>query len=61
MALTYLRIAGYHGDRALWTRVYVENRIGYQTAKKAWAEGERMKANGVGCTCADCQSKEPSP
>jgi len=45
--LAHMRIAGYAGDRAAWTRLLVENRISYETAKEAWRQGEAMKAAGV--------------
>lgn len=46
-AISYLRIAGYDNDRAAWTRLYVENRISYAAAQKAWSEGVLMRQAGV--------------
>jgi hypothetical protein len=46
-AIAYLRIAGYDNDRAAWTRLYVENRVSYAAAKKAWEEGVLMRQAGV--------------
>jgi hypothetical protein len=54
MAIIRLRIAGYHEDRAAFKRLYVENRVGYEAAKRAYGEGQRMKVAGVRCTCSDC-------
>ena len=56
-ALTYLRIAGYHNDQTAFTRLYVENRVSYEAAKKAYREGQAQKARGVGCTCSECNPK----
>lgn len=47
LTLAHLRIAGYDNDRAAWTRLYVENRISYAVAKKAWEDGVRMRAAGI--------------
>ncbi len=55
VAITKLRVAGYHNDRATWTRVYVENRVGYATAKAAFAEGERARLRGIRCECHECK------
>lgn len=54
-AVHHLRYAGYHNDSASWTRLYIENRIGYAKAKEAWREGQQMKTNGVPCTCSECR------
>lgn len=42
LALRTLRAAGAQGDRQLWTRVYVENRISLPVAQAAWREGVRF-------------------
>lgn len=54
-AINHLRVAGYHADMASFTRLYVENRVSIQAARAAYAEGERMRDNGVQCTCFDCK------
>lgn len=46
-AITYLQIAGYDDDKEAWTRLYIENRISYAAAKKAWAQGVAMRQAGV--------------
>lgn len=56
--LTYLTIAGFHGDRAAFTRLYVENRISYGVAKAAYEQGRAALARGVKCTCHDCKTKQ---
>lgn len=59
--LAWLRVAGYHADRASFTRIYIENRIGYEAAKAAYGQGQAQRASGaVKCSCADCQ-KPSSP
>lgn len=55
LAMAHLRIAGYHDDRAAWTRLYVENRVSYAAAKRAWAAGKLARDNGVRCTCTECK------
>jgi hypothetical protein len=52
--LTMLRVAGYHDDKATWTRVYCENRVAFAAAQIAFNEGQRTKANGVKCSCFEC-------
>ena len=54
--LTHLRTAGYHGDSQAFTRLLIENRITTQKARRAWREGQAVRANGVRCDCADCTS-----
>ncbi len=60
-ALTYLRVAGYHGDRASFTRLYVENRVSYVAAKKAYEQGRAALARGISCNCNDCKRKKHTP
>lgn len=57
-ALTYLTIAGFHGDRAAFTRLYIENRISYGVAKAAYEQGRAALARGVRCTCTDCKKSQ---
>lgn len=53
-ALQYLKVAGYHNDNAAFVRLYVENRISVSNARMAFAQGMQAKANGVKCSCRDC-------
>lgn len=53
-AIAYLRLAGYHDDRGEFTRLYIENRISYASAKQAFADGRAMRENGVKCGCRAC-------
>lgn len=54
-ALEYLRLAGYHDDKAEFTRLYVENRIAYPKALEAFRAGARQRAAGVPCSCRTCK------
>lgn len=59
-ARTYARIAGYHGDRRTFTRLIVEARVARPAMLTEWANGERAKAAGVSCTCAECATPTPT-
>ena len=50
LLLDHLRSAGYYGDHAKWTRLYVENRISNSAAMAAWDEGaaRRRQRDGSG-------------
>lgn len=52
LALAYLRIAGYHGDRAAFTRLYVEERAGDARAKAA-IEHLRTAREALNAACRD--------
>jgi hypothetical protein len=54
-ALSALRIAGYHNDRVLFVRTYVENRVSRQVANEEYARGAGLKKLGVRCTCHECK------
>jgi hypothetical protein len=61
-ALDYIRIAGYHGDKARFTTLYVENRIAYAKATAAFRAGAQQRAAGMRCSCTDCaRTPPPSP
>ena len=57
-ALAHLRIAGYHGDHKAFMRLYVENRVAYPIAQRAFADGAAMYRNGVKCSCMGCEETE---
>ncbi len=42
-AIVALRRAGYAGDRAAWTRLLVESRVGLTIAQHAWTAGQRVR------------------
>lgn len=54
-ALTHIRIAGYHGDRAAYTRLIIENRVSKAAAELQYQNGESMKRRGVACGCFQCK------
>jgi hypothetical protein len=53
---TLIRTAGYHEDRASFTRLYVENRISKQAADEAYRSGRQARAAGVRCDCHECKA-----
>lgn len=55
--LAYLRVAGYHEDRATFTRLYIENRISRPAAEDAFRAGRQAKVRGVRCDCHECGVK----
>ena len=55
VAIDLLRFAGYHGDVASFTRLYIENRVSYASAKKAFAAGAHARQSGMRCGCSDCR------
>lgn len=55
-ALNALRFAGYHGDNARATVLYIENRVSIAAANEAFAQGARAKRNGIPCGCNDCKA-----
>lgn len=56
-ALTHIRIAGFHGDKKAFTRLYVENRVSYPAAQEAYRQGIRQKEAGVRCDCFECKKE----
>ncbi len=57
-AINHIKFAGYHGDNARATRLYIENRISIAVVKAAYREGAQCKANGMKCTCYDCTNSQ---
>ncbi len=55
---TLIRVAGYHDDRATFTRLYIENRISKPKADEAYRSGRQAKAAGVRCDCHECKQGE---
>lgn len=60
-ALTYMQIAGYHNDKARFTRLYIEQRVSLSSAREAFAKGQQLKAGGMPCTCYECQKAAQPP
>lgn len=54
-ALSTLRIAGYHNDRVLFVRTYVENRVSRLVAEAEFRRGAGLRKLGVRCTCHECK------
>ena len=54
-ALAHIRIAGYHGDKRGFMRIYTEHSISLEAANAEYIRGEEMKKNGVQCSCAQCK------
>lgn len=46
-ALENIKIAGIQNDQQAMIRIYTENRIGYAAALAAWAQGARLRIQGV--------------
>lgn len=53
-ALTTIRVAGYHGDQRTYLRTYTEHRISMAAAQAEYQRGQRMKKDGVPCSCQEC-------
>ena len=49
------RVAGYHGDRAAYTRGLVDHRISQARAKALWLIGAAARKGGVPCSCSACR------
>lgn len=56
----HLRVAGYHGDRAKFMRLYGGNRIEIGRAQEAFEAGRLMRATGMKCSCIECRSSDGS-
>lgn len=52
-----LRTAGYHDDQAAFVRLYVEHRVRIDVARRAYAEGEKLRAAGIRCDCFECRRR----
>jgi hypothetical protein len=53
-SIQYAKIAGYHEDTKSFTRLIIEARVNRQTMNEAFLAGRSAKANGVKCSCSDC-------
>lgn len=54
LAISIARVAGYHDDKARFTRLVVEARVARKHLDDAWRIGVQQKRNGMPCTCARC-------
>ena len=59
-ALRLITFAGYHGDRATFTRLYIEHRISLAAGNEAFRAGARAKERGIRCGCSDCTASSAS-
>lgn len=55
LALSSIRVAGYHGDDREAVRIYTESRISLAAYSNAILQGQQMKANGMACSCMKCK------
>lgn len=55
-ALSFIRIAGYHGDQRTFMRLYTENRVNLDAAREAFAKGAAQKLGGMTCACHECKT-----
>jgi hypothetical protein len=54
-ALAAAKVAGYHSDSRMFTRLIVECRVNRQAMNSAWIDGQSAKRAGVQCSCRDCK------
>lgn len=54
LALATMRAAGYHEDRKTWTRAYVESRVSFPLAQRAFNDGQQAREQGARCRCYEC-------
>ena len=59
-ALGLMKAAGYHGDKATWTTLLVEQRVARAKAEEAFRLGAKAKVAGVPCHCRECAEAEPA-
>lgn len=57
--LNLIAFAGYHGDKAEATRLYVDaKRVGYAAFEDAFRRGREARSSGLGCGCRECKPTE---
>lgn len=54
-ALTKIRMAGFHEDRGMGTRIMIDAHISIGVYQKEFQKGRDMKKAGVRCDCLDCR------
>jgi hypothetical protein len=57
-AILLARVAGYHRDHKIFTRLMIESHIAMRILKAAWKGGVLAKEAGVPCDCDRCASGE---
>ncbi len=53
--LARFRIAGYHGKKGDYTRLFVENRVTRGAAQKQYDAGRAAYLAGKTCSCFECK------
>lgn len=53
-ALKWIRVHGYHDERASALRIWVENRMSRAEMERAYDEGRNLKTEGMPCACPKC-------
>lgn len=54
-ALGAIKAAGYHGDAAAATRLYLQHNISHAAYRQAYGAGEAARAAGTPCGCLECK------
>jgi hypothetical protein len=52
--LKAIRLAGYHGDKELATRLYVKNWVSLEAFAREFDIGAAMRESGMPCDCFEC-------
>lgn len=55
-ATLLMMVAGFHDDRRLWNRVYVQTAVSFTAGTEAWLTGQQARRAGVACSCAECRA-----
>lgn len=55
VGLALCRIAGYHEDKKVFTKAYLEHGLSMSTAQEAYNIGYKSKVNGMSCSCSICK------
>lgn len=59
-ALTEIKWAGWHGDYSKCAAIATQKGIGRSSARKAYADGQKMKSRREPCGCASCKGDKRS-
>lgn len=59
-AINAIRYEAYHGRMAEAQTLYIENRVSIQVYRETVKAGVAAKERGLGCGCAECNSKKAS-
>ena len=53
--LQAVKIAGYHNDTAMGTRLLIEGHLPITLYQRMFHEGRQAKEGGIRCYCMECQ------